>query len=88
MNRLLKNLNPIEHKKYTIIANELDEFNEITFCQTGSVLVGYELNHKRRYCLKLYNYFILGAYFLTFNKKSNYIYRANSNVTGFFIRKR
>ena len=45
MNLLLKNLNPIAYKKNTIIANELDEFNEITFCQTGSVLVGYELNH-------------------------------------------
>ena len=29
---LLKNLNPIEYQKHTIIANELDEVNEITFC--------------------------------------------------------
>ena len=29
MNTLLKKLNPIEYQKHAIIANELDEFNEL-----------------------------------------------------------
>jgi hypothetical protein len=88
MNTLLKKLNPIEYQKHTIIANELDEFNELIFCQTGQAVVGYEINFQKRYCMKLTGPFTLGAYQMTFNKKSEYIYTALTHINGFFVRRR
>ena len=37
--------------------------------------------------MKYSDNFVLGAYELTFNKKSAYLYRAISFIEGFFIRK-
>ena len=58
------------YHKGEIIAYELDEFNEVNFCTRGEVVVGYEINHIKKYSLKLSNTVILGAYYVTFKRKS------------------
>ena len=44
MVHIIKNLEPFEENRHTILYNELDEFNEITFVNKGKVVVGYEIN--------------------------------------------
>ena len=70
-----------------MIAYELENFGEISFCMTGQLVIGYEINNLKRYCIKYTDQFVLGAYELTFNKKSAYLYRATSFIDGFFVRK-
>ena len=41
---LLMSLEPIYYNKHTILIDELDEQNQITFIHKGQVVVGYEIN--------------------------------------------
>ena len=41
---LLMSLEPIHYEKYTLLIDELDEQNQITFIHKGQVVVGYEIN--------------------------------------------
>ena len=41
---VIRHLEPFQEKKHTILAHELDEFNEIMFVDNGKVVVGYEIN--------------------------------------------
>ena len=84
---LLLKLEPIFYNSGTIITNELEEFNEISFCMNGQCVIGYEINNQRRYCIKYTDSFVLGAYEMTFNKKSMFIYRSMSYIEGLFVRK-
>ena len=38
-------LEPRHESKRTVLADELDEFNEVTFVQKGQIVVGYEINN-------------------------------------------
>jgi hypothetical protein len=87
MSSLLLKLEPIFYTSGTIIVNELDEFSEISFCMSGKCVVGYEINNRKRYCIKYSDNFVIGAYDLTFNKRSMFIWRAVSYIEGYFIRK-
>jgi hypothetical protein len=87
MTSLLLKLEPICYYSGTVIANELEEFNEISFCMSGQCVIGYEINNQKRFCIKYTDNFVLGAYDLTFNKKSMFIYKAVSYIEGYFIRK-
>lgn len=51
MNTLLTNLEPRRDNKHSILVDELDEFNEISFISKGQVVIGYEINKQRRYCI-------------------------------------
>ena len=84
---LLLKLEPIFYNSGTMIANELDEFSEISFCMKGRCAIGYEINNQKRYCIKYTDNFVIGAYDLTFNKRSMFIYRSMSYIEGYFIRK-
>ena len=44
-------LEPFLEKRRTILKAELDEFNEIMYINKGKVVVGYEINKERRYCI-------------------------------------
>ena len=51
MNSLLLHLEPRRDHKHSILVDELDEFNEISFINQGEVVIGYEINKQRRYCI-------------------------------------
>ena len=73
--------------KHAILVDELDEFNEISFIDRGKVVIGYEINKQRRYCIQFRDKCVIGAYGITFNKRAAFIYTALTQVSGFFIRK-
>lgn len=87
MTELIMSLEPRQERKRTIIADELDEFNEITFVNKGQVIIGYEINNQKRYCIKYTDCVVIGAYECTFNKRSSFIYTTLTNIEGLFIRK-
>ena len=84
---VLMNLEPIKYHKNMILINELDEFSEITFINKGIVMIGYELNKEKRYCIQFNDRCVIGAYGITFNKRASFLYACKTDVEGFFIRK-
>ena len=80
MNALLTNLEPRKDAKHSILVDELDEFNEISFINKGKVVIGYEINKQRRYCIEFKDKCVIGAYGITFNKRAAFIYTALTNV--------
>ena len=84
---VLMNLEPIHYEKNRVLINELDEFSEITFINKGIVMIGYELNHEKRYCIQFNDRCVIGAYGITFNKRASFLYACKTDVEGFFIRK-
>lgn len=79
-------LEPRQEVKHTVLADELDEFNEITFVNKGQIVIGYEVNNQKRYCIKYTDCVVIGAYECMFKKRSNYIYAALTNIEGLFVR--
>ena len=49
---ILINLEPFFHDKRKVLLGELEECNQIMFIAKGKVLVGYELNNEKRYCVR------------------------------------
>ena len=50
--------------------------------------MGFEVNRKARFCLRLQKGAIIGAYQCTENKKCAFVSRAATDVHGFMLRKR
>ena len=48
--------------------------------------VGFSINHQMLFKLQL-QHFMIGAYGITFNKNSHYIYKVTNNCEGFFVRR-
>lgn len=66
---------------------ELDEFNEIMYVNKGKVVIGYEINKEKRYCIQYTDKVVIGAYGITFNQRAAFIYTSLTPIEGYFIRK-
>jgi len=64
----------------TILFDELAEITEVLFIGKGSVVVGYEINKLKKYCIKYENYCVIGTYEIMFNKRSEFIYTSLSYI--------
>ena len=53
MEALLYHLEPRREEKNIILLDELDEVNEAIFFEQGMVDVGFEINRKRNYAIRL-----------------------------------
>ena len=51
MRCILFNLEPIEYHKKQHILEEFDDVNEILFVSSGKVVIGYDINRTKKYCL-------------------------------------
>lgn len=80
-------LEPRWHPKKCIIVDELDEFGEIEFVIKGSVVIGYEINRVKKYCIQYEDACVIGAYGITFNQRCAFIYAALTSTKGYAIRK-
>ena len=69
------------------MVDELEEISEIIFVSKGSVVVGYDINKQKRYCLKFLEKFVVGAYELSFNQRSQVIYTSLTQIHGYSIRR-
>ena len=74
MMQTLKSLEPRKAVPNEYLLEELDEVQEIIFFTQGMYQIGYSINKKESYPLKYNGCNVLGAYGITFNKRSNFIY--------------
>jgi hypothetical protein len=84
---LLRVLEPRIQQKNEIIFNELDEVNEVIFFMSGAVDIGFEINRKQAYVLRIDNNMLIGAYNVAYNKRSKFIYKTSKDCSGFSIRR-
>ena len=84
---LLKVLEPRIQQKNDIVFNELDEVNEVIFFMTGAIDIGFEINRKQAYVLRIDNNILIGAYNVAYNKRTKFIYKAYKECSGFMIRR-
>jgi len=67
--------------------DEFDESNECIFVMQGQVVIGYEINKIKKYCLKFNANAVIGDYGMTFNERSQFIYTALTDLKTLYIRK-
>jgi len=65
--QVLTQLEPRFYKRKTIIIDEMDEMIEIFFVDKGSIIIGYEINKQKKYCIKYTDKCVIGAFGVTFN---------------------
>jgi myosin-crossreactive antigen len=70
-----------------LLYEELDEFAEVLFFQEGSYNIGYSINRKEHFPMRLNGCQVIGSYGVTFNKRSLFIYKTVEKCKGFFVRK-
>jgi hypothetical protein len=59
----------------------------VIFIQKGNLDIGYEINKKKRFVIRLHNHCMIGAYNCCYNEPSTFIYRCKGNCEGYFLRK-
>jgi len=71
-----------------LLYEELDEFNEVIFVMKGFYRVGYSINNKYEFLPEMQTKNVIGAYGVTFSKRSLFIYKTYDQCEGYFIRKK
>lgn len=84
---LLQNLEPRQEFENNTIYEELDEVNEIIFFDKGTVDIGFEINHKKHYVLRLGKNIAVGAYNMSMGRRTKFIYLAKTYCSGYSIRR-
>lgn len=87
MQQILSNLEPRQEFEGTILFNENDEINEVIFFMKGIVDIGFMINRKETFCLRLHKDSLLGAFNLCTNKRTKFIYKSMTHCQGYFIRR-
>lgn len=87
-----KQLEPALYEADTILFDEIEEFTEVIFPMEGDHQVGFSLNKNQYFVLKnngSRNRTVIGAYAVTFNKRSLFIYKTMAEqLKGYFIRRK
>lgn len=82
-------LEPIHFEKGQLLFDEMEEVSEIFIMMRGEIKIGFRLNHRQSFALKGDD-MLFGAYNMTFNKRSMFVFRISSKCkenNGYFIRK-
>ena len=84
---MLRLLQPRQERANVVIYKELDEINEIIFINSGMFEIGFEINRIATYVLRFKDCNVIGAYGVTFNKRTLFAYKTITACRGFFIRR-
>lgn len=87
MIEILQNLEPIKKGPDILLYEELDECTEVLFFIEGEYNVGYTLNRQEKFPMRLKGHTCIGAYEVTYNKRTLFIYKTVEICWGYFIRK-
>ena len=66
----------------------MENINIVTFVTSGSYDIGYEINKNVSMKIRRFQGSVIGMFEVTYHRRSNFIYRSNKNMQGFYIRKR
>ena len=86
--KLLRSLEPVQERSQVTLIYELEDVNEVTFWMQGIYQIGYHFNGEDYFKIFYRNSNVIGAYNVSYNVKSEYIYRTVSQCNGFFVRKK
>lgn len=92
---IFSKLEPRFERKYTVLYNEFEDVGEINFINSGSVLIGFEINRVKKYalCMKAWNNeyggygFQIGAFEAALDHKTEFVYTAAKDIECLFIRR-
>lgn len=84
---MLSSLEPRREAANVVIYNELDEVNEVIFINQGTYEIGFEMNRIQTFVLRFKDSNVIGAYGVTFNKRTLFVYKTVTACQGFFIRR-
>lgn len=70
-----------------VIFLELDDVNEIIFFQKGGIDIGYEINKKKLYKLRIRKDLVVGSFYVTFDRRAMFSVKASQESIGLQIRK-
>lgn len=87
MTEILVSLEPRQVPAETIVFGTNVETHEMFFINSGSIDIGFELNNKTKFSLRLFKGGVVGAFNCTYNKKTIFIYKVKSEFKGLTIRK-
>jgi len=87
MMEIMQNLEPRHIVADETIYDDMEEVEEIIFVTSGTYTIGYTINSNEYFALKLGSKSIIGDYSVMFNKRSEFLYRAFSNMDCQAIRK-
>lgn len=87
MVNFVKNLEVRQFLPGEEILGTLDSVDEMYFVQRGTYDIGFEFNNIRKYRLRFGPRTIIGGFGLAFNKRTQYCYRANTEMHAFSLRK-
>ena len=88
MIEIMRSLEPIRIERDTKLFIEQEEVTEVYFFMKGIFEIGFNINLETCYSLRYKNYSVVGAYAVTFFKRSNYIYKTSTMCHGYFIRRK
>ena len=87
MMEILTNLEPRMEKKGHILFEELEEVCEVIFVSNGWVDIGYEINKQKKYIIRDKDSIMVGAYNCCHNMRTMFIYKCQTDCSGYSIRK-
>ena len=87
MMNVMQALEPIETEPNILIVGELDEFTEVLFYMTGSYNIGFTVNRVHKFPLRYGGCRVIGAYNVSYNKRSMFAYKTYERCQGYFVRK-
>ena len=87
MLQIVRNLEPQQWLNAEVMINELDEAGQIIFVHKGKIGVGYELNKIKKVVAQFINKCVIGSFYVTFKKRSNFLYITIGEVDTCFIRR-
>lgn len=85
---VLSSLEPRVEEQNTILFDELEEISEVLFIHDGTYEIGFEINYQTKFVLRYKNSNTIGAYGITFDQRSEFIYKTSTRCKGYFIRKK
>ena len=87
MMTLFQQLEPRFEEKGSVLYQELEEITEIFFHEKGQIDIGFEINTKPKFVMRINKGSILGAYNCSFNKRTMFLYKCHTKVEGYMLRK-
>lgn len=84
---ILTQVEPVYIPDETVMFRELEEVQEVIFVEKGNVQIGFEVNRRQKLVVQFADKVIIGAYNCTFNKKSLFVYKSKTEVSGLMLRK-
>ena len=88
MIELFKGLNPIFINRKQKILSELSDVSQVIYVMKGRYRIGYEVNKNESLKMQLTKGSMIGGYECSYDRRSIYIYRAHTDIEGYFITKR